>query len=292
MNKLPPVITTGGSLVYRIIWIYLVSNQGSPFMNISYFLLQLPPFVLMVCIIGLFALAGMAGTYYFRKFIRIDYKRSHNEMVGYIFAILGGFYGLLLGFVVFLVWDSVNGAQNNANREGSLARGLYRDIRYYPDTAQMKPLMVSYLKYVHSAVEEEYPAMEQMKSFTKDNRKYFNEVFKEMELLDAHDPKVEQMFRHLNDLATARSLRQLDASTEIAIEIWVPLLVGALIIMVFAMLVDVESLRLHMTVNGLLGAFIGMVIYIIIILDHPFSGKMKINPTEYNIILQMEKEGG
>jgi dolichyl-phosphate-mannose--protein O-mannosyl transferase len=67
-------------------------------------------------------------------------------------------------------------------------------------------------------------------------------------------------------------------------------LLGAVIILIFAILVDVESKRLHMTVNGLLGAFMGLVIYIIVILDHPFTGKMKIEPEEYKTILQMEKE--
>jgi hypothetical protein len=259
-------------------------------MTFSYFLLQLPPFILLLLIVTVFAVIGMVGTYLFRKYIRLKYLRAHNEVVGFVFAILGGFYGLLLGFVVLLVWDSLNRAQGDADREGSLARGLYRDIRYYPDSSQMKPLMHSYLSYVHSVVDEEYPAMRELKSLTKDNRKYFNDVFREMEVLDARDPKVEQMFRHLNDLATYRGLRMLDAASAIEIEIWVPLLFGAFIILMFAMLVDVESRRLHMVANGLMGAFMGMVFYLIIILDHPFAGKMRIEPTEYQVILQMNAE--
>jgi ABC-type multidrug transport system fused ATPase/permease subunit len=259
-------------------------------MKYPYFLLQLPPFVLLLLTVLVFAIFGVAGTYFFRKFIKLNYRRSHNEIVGYIFAVLGGFYGLLMGFVVFLVWDSLNLAQSNANREGSLARGLYRDIRYFPDTQKMQPLMKSYLAYVHSVVEKEYPAMEQMQPLTTGYRKDFNDVFRQMEKLDARDPKVEQMFRHLNELATYRSLRQLDASAEIPVEIWIPLLLGALIIMVFAVMFDVESRRLHVTLNGLLGAFIGLVIYIILILDHPFTGKIKIEPAEYRTILQMVNE--
>lgn len=211
-------------------------------------------------------------------------------MVGYIFAILGSFYGLLLGFVVFLVWDSLNDAQTNANREGSIARGLYRDIKYYPDQEKMKPLMTSYMNYVRGVVYEEYPDMEKMLPIDKRHRQYFNEVFIQMEKLDPRDPRISQMFTHLNELATSRSLRQLDASSEIPVEVWIPLLLGGFVILMFAMLVDVESVWLHAWVNGLLGAFIGMVIYLIIILDHPFTGKMRIEPVEFETILQMQKE--
>jgi len=260
-------------------------------MPISYYILQLPPFILLLFIVLLFAGIGIAGTYLFRKYGKQNYKRGHNEIVGFIFAVLGGFYGLLLGFVVFLVWDSANSAQTNAGKEGSLARGLYRDIKYFPGTAEVKPLMSSYMLFVHSIVEKEYPGMEKMEPYSTFNRKYFNDVFIEVEKLDAHDTRVAQMFHNLNDLAIARSLRELDGSSEIPREIWLPLIIGALIILYMAILVDVESRRLHITVTGLLGGFIGMVIYIIIILDHPFTGKMKIEPTEYNTILQMEKAG-
>jgi hypothetical protein len=261
-------------------------------MSFSYLLLQLPPFVLLVLIVSVFMAIGVAGTHLVRKYGKHKYQRAHNELVGYVFAVVGGFYGLLLGFVVFLVWDASNSAQADASKEGSLARGLYRDIIYHPDTAMIRPLRNSYVIFVHSIVEKEYPGMEQMKPYSTFDRKYFNDVFIQLEKLDANDTRVQQMFHTLTELATARSLRELDGSSEIAIEIWIPLLIGALILLYMAMLVDVENRSLHKTLTGLLGGFIGLVIYIIVMLDHPFTGTMKIDPTEYKTILQMENEGG
>ena len=258
-------------------------------MRFFYYLLQMPPFALLMIMVIVFGGAGALGVYIFRKYIKISYKRSHNEVVGYAFAILGGFYGLILGFVMFFVWDSMKQAEDNASKESSLARALYRDIKYYPDTAKSNSLKKSYMVYVHSVVEREYPEMEQLHPLTDSDRIDFNDVFKKMETMNATDTRVVEMFSQLNDLATYRSLRHLDADSEIPIEIWVPLLLGALIIMVFAMMVDVESQRLHMLVNALLGIFIGMVMYIIIIVDHPFTGKMRIMPTGYETILDMEQ---
>ncbi|WP_158800348.1 DUF4239 domain-containing protein [Pedobacter sp. L105] len=259
-------------------------------MDFTYFMLQIPPSLLLVIILLLFAAIGSIGTYCFRKYVVFRPLRSHNEVVGYIFATLGGFYGLLLGFVVFFVWDSLNGAQKDASQEASSAKALYRDIRYYPQPAKVAKLKTVYLLYVHSVVEQEFPDMETMKPLDKHNRDSFNKVFETMGQLDMRDAYSAQMFRQLNELATYRSLRQLDSSSSIPFEIWVPLLAGGAIILVFAMLLDVESWRLHVFVNGLLGTFIGLVIYIIIILDHPFTGKMKIEPDAYKSILLMDKE--
>lgn len=259
-------------------------------MNFTYTILQFPPALLLAICAILFALIGAGGTYLFRKYVKLNYLRAHNEVVGYVFAILGGFYGLLLGFVVFFVWDSLNQAQNNANREGGLARGLYRDIKYYPKQQEVKQLMNTYIIYVHSVVEQEYPAIEHLQPINKNSRKYFNDVFRELEKLNPNDPRIEQMFVHLNELNTYRALRQLDASSEIPGEIWLPLIMGAFIILIFAMMIEVQSVRLHMLINSLMGAFIALVIYIIIIIDHPFTGKMRIEPTEYQTILQMHQE--
>jgi hypothetical protein len=253
-------------------------------------MLQLPPFLLLIAIVVLFAAIGVAGTYCFRKYVPLRPLRAHNEVVGYIFATLGGFYGLLLGFVVFLVWDSLNSAQSNNSREGSIARALYRDIKYYPEPAKVAALKASYIAYVQSVVNEEFPAMEALKPATAANRVTFNMVFKQMVQLNAKDAYFSEMFQRLNELAVNRSLRILDASSSIPVEIWIPLLLGGVIILVFAMLVDVESKLLHITVNGLLGTFMGLVMYIIIILDHPFTGKLRIEPDEYKTILTMEKE--
>jgi hypothetical protein len=112
-------------------------------------------------------------------------------------------------------------------------------------------------------------------------------MFRQVKQLNPHDPRIEQMFTALNQLATYRSLRQLDASSEIPVEIRIPLILGSVIILIFALMIDVESTRLHILVNGLLGAFMGLVFYLVVILDHPFTGKIKIESTEYQIILQM-----
>ena len=253
-----------------------------------YYILHMPPFLLLLIILIVFGGVGIGGVYLFRKYIRINYKRSHNEAVGYTFAILGGFYGLLLGFVVFFVWDSLKEGHNNADREGSLAKGLYRNIRYYGENDDSKrDLMKSYLAYVNYVLDKEYPDMEHLRPQSDSGRLYFNDVFHKMERLKTTDMRVTEMFTELNELATYRSLRQLDGDSAMSIEIWVPIMIGAFILLVSALMIDVESLRLHMTITAMLGIFIGMVMYIIILLDHPFTGVIRIEPTGYREVIKM-----
>ncbi|GAB3640087.1 bestrophin-like domain [Spirosoma arcticum] len=259
-------------------------------MPTAYYLLQMPPVLLLFLLIGLFIGISTGSTLLFRRYVRLTTRHAENQGVGDVFALVGGLYALLLGFVVFLVWDSFNEAQTNADREGSLARGLYRTIRYYPDSAKVAPLMSAYLTYVRHVTRHEFPHMETMQPFTKEDRQAFNGVFRRLEAMNTGDLRTDQMFRHLNDLATYRNLRQLDTVSGIPGPIWMALIIGGVVLLLFAMLLDIASLRLHLIVNSVLSTFIGLVVYIILILDHPFTGQIKIEPEAYRQILTMADE--
>ena len=261
-------------------------------MAITYYMLQIPPWLFFILIISLFgSLAGL-GTLLFRKFVTLKILRSHNEVTGFLFLAIASFYSLLLSFIVFVVWDQLNATQSDVSKEGSSAFSLYRDIKYYPDTVESKQLMAVYLDFVFNVINEEFPNMEKMKSSQK-TLESFNVVFYKMERINAKNQLevqlVGEMFDHLNDLATYRGLRTASMETEVPSPMWLPIILGAIITIICAMLLDIEHIRMHVLLNSLLGIFIGMFLFIIIILDHPFSGTMAIKPKSYMQIFTMEE---
>ncbi|GAA3936528.1 DUF4239 domain-containing protein [Chitinophaga oryziterrae] len=262
-------------------------------MSFSYALLSVPPVLLMLLMLLVFAFTGGLSTWLFRKFIRVRVLRSHNEVTGNIFACAGGLYSLLLAFVVFLVWDGFNDAGSHADMEFSVAKGLYRDIQFYPDTAESGRIKRVYLEYINKVITEEYPAMGRLEPMPLSSKKAFDNVFIAIEQMQPQNinlnARSDEMFRHLNELATNRSLRQLSANTGIPFELWLPILIGGLITLIFVTMLDIENMRLHIFLSAMLGAFIGLVIYLIVILDYPFSGYLSIQPTGYREILQWEK---
>jgi hypothetical protein len=260
-------------------------------MAITYYMLQIPPWLLFIALSIVGALAAALGTFWFRKYVQIRILRSHNEVTGFLFFAIASFYALLLSFVVFVVWGQLNETRNNVSKEGSSAMGLYRDIKFYPDTLESKQLMTVYLDFVYDVVDEEFPNMESMKPVLK-TPGAFNKVFYKMEHLNPKTPfqiqLVAEMFNHLNELATYRGLRS-GGETEIPSPIWLPMIIGAVITMICAMLLDIEHTRMHLILNSLLGMFIGMILFIIILLDHPYTGTLGIKPKAYKQIFTMEQ---
>ena len=54
-------------------------------------------------------------------------------------------------------------------------------------------------------------------------------------------------------------------------------------------MLDIEHTRMHVALNALLGIFIGMIFFIILLLDHPYSGSLSIKPQSYKQIFTMEQ---
>lgn len=261
-------------------------------MAITYYMLQIPPFLLFILIISFGALFAGLSTFFFRKYTKLKILRSHNEVTGFLFLAIAGFYSLLLSFVMFIVWGQMNATRGNVSKEGSSAIGLYRDIKFYPDTVESKQLMVIYLDFVFNVIDDEFPNMEHMKPSRK-TLESFNRVFYKIEHLNPKNQfqiqLVAEMFNHLNELATYRGLRANSMEAEIPSPMWLPMILGAIITIVCAMLLDIEFIRMHVVLNTLLGVFIGMILFLIILLDHPYTGSLGIKPKSYMQIFTMEQ---
>lgn len=261
-------------------------------MAITYYMLQIHPLLLFVLIVLFGGIFAGLSTFLFRKYTNVKILRSHNEVTGFSFLALAGSYSFLLSFVVFVVWGQLNDTRNNVSKEGSYAMSLYRNIKFYPDTLESKQLMVVYLDFVFNVIDEEFPDMESMK-LSRKTPESFNRVFYKMEHLTPKNPYqvqlVAEMFSHLNELAVYRGLRATSMESEIPFFMWLPIIFGAIIIIFCAMLLDIEHARLHVLLNAFLGIFIGMFLFIIILLDHPFSGQLSIKPKSYKQIFTMEQ---
>lgn len=261
-------------------------------MAVTYYMLRFSPilfFILFVIVCA--AIAGIT-TWFFRRKSKLKILRSHNEVTGFFFIAIAGFYGLLMSFVVLVVWDQLNEVRGNVSKEGSYALSLYRDIKFYPDTTQSKDLLNQYLEYAYYVVDEEFPNMEKMK-LSRAGPDALNSVFYKLEHLDPKNPLqvqlVAEMFQHLNELTVYRGLRIASMDSEISPPIWLPIILGALITLLCSILLDIEHGVIHIVLNSVLGAFIALFFFIIIILDHPFVGKYKLEPKSYKEIFIQEE---
>ncbi len=260
-------------------------------MAITYYMLQIPSFILFLLLVGTIATLAGFGAYIFRKIFKITILKSHNEVTGYLFLAIASFYALLLSFIVLIVWEQLNETKSNVSLEGSSALALYRDIKYFPDSTISQKIMNPYLFFVENVIKDEFPKMQRLER-SRNTTEAFNRVYKTMENIKSKDPLQIQLtssiLNHLNQLATYRALRLDSMENEIAPAMWFPIILGMILTIFCAILLDIEHFKMHIGLISFLGAFIGMFLFIIILVDHPFTGKMGVTPSSFEHILTLE----
>jgi hypothetical protein len=67
------------------------------------------------------------------------------------------------------------------------------------------------------------------------------------------------------------------------------MILRAIITIISSILLDIGHKKMHLLLNGLLGGIIGAFLFIIILMDHPFTGSLGIEPKTYRQIFTLEE---
>jgi hypothetical protein len=83
----------------------------------------------------------------------------------------------------------------------------------------------------------------------------------------------------LNDIEQARRERVLASSTALPGPLWLVLLAGAIVTIGFTYFFGVSNFRAHMLMVVALAAIIGLILFLLMALDLPFTGALAVRPS-------------
>jgi hypothetical protein len=232
-------------------------------------------FILIAAFVGL----SMLGFLVARRFIPTKFEPSHNNIVGYIFGTLGVVYAVLLGFAIFLVWQQYEDTEQYAALEAGESLAIYRDLSLYPDQELAKPIKEALASYMRSVIEEEYPAMAQMKR-SKATDKAFHDLWAKLGTLNPRDFREQALYSQVlvdvHSMAKSRTNRIQASEDEMPDMMWLALIVGAVVTICCTFFFSPDHVKAHLAMTCLLAAVLAIVWFVIIGLDHPFLGWARI----------------
>src|SRR5277367_3974355 len=89
----------------------------------------------------------------------ISKRKLVNDVTGWQLGILGTTYGVILGFMLFTVWNDFRAAEVNANLEASSLLTVSRIGAGLP-SPEREEIHALGLKYAETTINEDWPAME------------------------------------------------------------------------------------------------------------------------------------
>jgi hypothetical protein len=238
----------------------------------------------LICLAMLVAGGGLVVV---QRLMPTRRRMPHNDVAGFIYAVLGVAYAVLLGLMVIAVWEEWNAANAAVDQEASeLAEIFWLAHRLpQPEGPHLQGLARSYARVV---VSEEWPLMERGKVSPKawtilDEIR--NEIQRIQPATDTQQVLYEQGLQQVSDLADARRERLLDAEEGLPAILWVVLIVGGIEVVGFTYLFGLQSTTVHVLMVTSLTLIIALVIFTVAALDYPFEGDIRIGPDAFEQVL-------
>lgn len=240
----------------------------------------MPSGVLCALLVVLVVGASLAGLWLVRRSTELESLSAHNDVAGFIIAVVGVVYGVMLAFVVVIVWERFDAADEIADREATLVEALYRDAAAL--TGHVPALRSQLRSYARSVVEDEWPAMASSQDESERTDEAMAGVFSAYRSVDPANPNyqiyLDAAIGRLDDLAEARRARISASSSQLPQPLWVLVLVGGLIVVAFTYFFAVSSFRAHGLMVAALAAMIALTVFLIVSLTFPYSGDLAVAP--------------
>ena len=214
-------------------------------------------------------------------------REEHNDVAGFIYAVLGVAYAVLLAFVVIAVWQNYETAKTNVDTEANELAGVYFLASQLPKP-QRTHVQDLARRYARVVVEEEWSMMEQGQTSPRADSLLRQLRSKLLEF----DPSTEREqvlyeggLTQLHDALDARRSRLLEVREGIPNLLWVVLVVGGVITVSFTYLFGLKSNLAHALMVAALTLLICAILFTIGEFDYPFSGVVEIRPDAFREML-------
>jgi hypothetical protein len=249
-----------------------------------------------VLVVGGVCLVALGGFELVHRLVPADLRQRHNDVAGFIYAALGVIYAVLLALVVISVWEEYQAAAETVEQEANSVAEIFLLGHELPEPegTHIQELAKSYAEEV---VHKEWPLMAQSKqppleqeAGTPAGWDLIDDLRATVHGFEPHTKAEEQLYAEGLDqvgrLGDARRTRLIASEEGVPGILWSVLIFGGIATVGFTYLFGLESTWAHRFMVVTLAGVIGLVLFTIGALGHPFEGGARIGPGFFELVLE------
>jgi Protein of unknown function (DUF4239) len=215
-------------------------------------------------------------------------RGDHNEVVGFIIAVVGVIYAVLLAFVVIVTWENFTGAEQVVGQEASQLRSIYRESVAFPAPTRDR-LHALVRQYAADVTSLEWPEMARGELGDARVGADLDRIAAEIARAPVTTPNQQEFVSseadRLSQLVSLRSQRLDHVEQGIPVVLWIAMVVGGMVTVGFALMFGLERAALHSLMVGSLTALIGVLFFVAVVINYPFSGGVAVGPAPFERVL-------
>jgi hypothetical protein len=256
-------------------------------------LYNIPNWALGLLIVASLTAGAVLGHILVRRRMASANIALDNQVVSSYVGAVGVFYAVLLAMIAVASWTNYTAVEALVMQESNLVHAMFRDARAFPPPHGDR-LRSTLRDYVDVVVNVEWPAL---RKDIRDRRAALavDAIFDEWMVLELRTEKEKivaaETFQRMNTFQTVRQDRIQTGLSGLLPVLWVVVFVGAALNITLTFLFHIENQRVHLMMTALLAITIGMVVYLIVALDHPLWGEVSVPPTAFERVgASMDRE--
>jgi hypothetical protein len=254
---------------------------------------HLPSWLLLVGLIVAITGVSMLVQMFFRRRFPGLRGEEHNDVIRFAFGVIGFVFAFFIGFVVSAMWGQINDADGRARTEGAAGVQLARHLEVFdkPDSDRIRNALLEYEKaalteWDESANSRSYPAADQA---LKGLRSAYDQV---QARTDLQKTMLANSFTDLDNLSQLRTQRVLQARTDVGPpwSLWAVIFLTGGLLLGCAIIYGVEKPSTHFTMVAILGVLVGTILFLVMMLSHPFIGEIATSPEPLREVIRVLSE--
>jgi Protein of unknown function (DUF4239) len=199
----------------------------------------------------------------------------------------------MVAFVVFITWSGYSDATKNLQMEANQVADIFHSAEAFPDPAS-KTMKQALMDYVTSVYDDELKRMSQGEIALHSSRALprLMAIFYQMDEKSIPNRELyAETVKRLNNLAQYRRLRIFAGNDTVPSVIWLVLLVGGVFTISYTWLFGMKNIRAQYMLATTLTVTITLILFLIYILDHPFTGTSKVSVEPLKQVIEiLQKE--
>ncbi len=248
----------------------------------------MPLWLLGVLMVGGPVAISIFGLWLVRRMVSPQSLREHHDVAGFILAIVGVIYAVLLAFVVIIVWEEFEDAKIVAEKEANALVDIYRMAPGLTPEARIR-VRGEARTYAKSVVKNEWPSMANGKA-DDGTARTLDQLWRAFTQLNPRTAResalYDQSISRLTDVSDNRRLRLLASRNGLPGPLWMALVFGGVATILFTYFFGLEKFPNQAGMTALLAATIGLVLFIISALNYPFTGDLRVPPEAMQSVLE------
>ncbi|MEN9681416.1 MAG: hypothetical protein RLZZ627_1309 [Pseudomonadota bacterium] len=226
------------------------------------------------------------GQITFRKLLGPERLQSCHEVGGYYFSVVGTFYAVLVGLIIFDAQARFDDAKTDVESEASalFMIHLHAERLPQPQGAEIQSLIKTYANRV---IESEW---ETMKSGHRDDvaRGLLVSISRKLDAIEPKTQGQQTVYDKVQDELTSAWTMRRQRISHVEYRLpdleWEVLLIGGLVTVVFSYFFVLESLWMQAAMTSLMSLVIAFNIYVVVELSNPYLGSIVVSKKPFQVI--------